>query len=300
MIENFRIRQIGTLFSEGYAARGPVFLSERRARRDAIFAERAFEKLERRLLCWLRALHPSKLPLFLGELRALCTGERRSLPRLPDPAQAAPGPAGLCGPVTDMAADILAEGYARGLHLGAGPAGLRWWSPEQRLVVDPRDFRLPTDVAGDGDPDIRFDVDFEATLLACERARSTSSRHFLMPPGGIAALCKLSDRGFAHSFEVRDRAGTRIAGGYGVAVGRSVLTHDMFGPRGDALRGLRMLNRHLAHWGYEMHETLCPEDHAQMGFLPLARAAHAAALQVLSGGGHRQRWRIDPDLAACD
>jgi leucyl/phenylalanyl-tRNA--protein transferase len=294
MIMNIRTRQIGALFSEGYSARGPVFLRDRRARREAIFAERLVERLERRLLCWLRVLRPSKLSLIAGELRAALSGGNARPTSLPDPAKAAPGPLGLCGPVTQTNAEVLAEGYARGLHLGAGPAGLRWWSPEQRMAIAPKDFRGASVAASQDAFDLYFDHDFEATLMACERARSTSSQHFLLPPEGRTALCTLADSVFAHSFELRDPSGALVAGGYGVAVGRSFVTQDTFGAPDALQRAMVVLNRHLAHWGFELHENLCAEDASRHGFSPMSRDAMIAVLQVFSGGGSRRRWRVEP------
>ena len=300
MIANIRIRQIGALFSEGYAVQTPVSLGERLRRRDSLFGERLFEALERRLLCWLRALRPSNLPLVLSELRQIFGGGPGVAASLPALASEAPDSGGLCGPVMDFSPDVLAEGYAQGLYLGAGPAGLRWWSPEQRFVVAPEAFRAPRSIRDSqnlADLSVSFDRDFEATLIACEQFRSTSSGYFLLPPQGLAAICHLFDSGFAHSFEVRDGAGALVAGGFGIAIGRTFLTHALFGQTAEALLGFTVLNKHLARWGFALHETLCTDKRAEMGFVAMSRTQHARALRTLTGIGQRTRWRADPVLS---
>ena len=143
---------------------------------------------------------------------------------------------------------------------------------------------------------VSFDRDFEAVLLACSRPGPLVTHPLLLPPRALFALSALHDHGFAHSYEVRDRQGCLIAGGFGIVVGRAFVTHATFGESRAAALSNAVLNHHLAKWGFELHETLCRRDAELMGFTPMSRKEHFLALLVLSSRGKRTRWQIDPSL----
>jgi len=103
-----------------------------------------------------------------------------------------------------------------------------------------------------------------------------------------------------HTFEVWNKAGELVAGGYGVATGAGFSAESQFTHEANASRiGMTVLNWHLAHWGFRFNDgKLTGPLWQNMGFrnLPrrdfLARLAEAVRLPAKIG-----RWQVEADLA---
>ena len=138
---------------------------------------------------------------------------------------------------------------------------------------------------------VTFDRDFDAVVAACAKAEETFWRPCWMSPKVKHAYSALHDAGFAHCFEVRDTDGKLVAGGFGVAVGRVFVCESTFGKvRHWRDLGLTVLNRHLALWGFAMHDAKTQVIDG-FGFAPIARETYQARLLTLLGGGRLGRWR---------
>lgn len=287
------------MFSEGTQSEPPFSLADRRRRRAVLFEESLAHAAARTLYGIGRALYPShiaELPFMLGFLLR----RQKDFPGgLPDPGQAARRPDGLCGPVRDLSATHLMEAYARGLYPQAYAGSLQYWAPAKRMVVDPGDTKIPKSVRGHlrrRALEVTFDHDFDAVVAACAAADETFWRPCTMSPQAKHAYAALHEAGFAHSFEVRDSDGKLLAGGFGVAVGRVFVTESTFGKvRHWRDLGLTVLNRHLALWGFALHDSKI-QVFDGFGFAPLARETYMERLVTLLGGGRIGRWRVDPTL----
>ena len=287
------------MFSEGTQTETPLSLTDRRRRRAALFEESLTHAVARTLFGVGRALTPSHivdLPFTLG---FLLRDPKELTAGLPDPSNATRRPDGLCGLVRDLSMTHWMEAYARGLYPKSYAGPLKWWAPAERLVVDPAAAKTPKSVRGHlrrRTLDVAFDRDFDAVVDACAKGEETLWRPCWMSPKVKHAYAELHDAGFAHSFEVRDEAGLLMAGGFGVAIGRVFVTESTFGKVGHWRDlGLTVLHRHLALWGFAMHDMKTQAADG-FGFAPMARDTYQAELLTLLGGGRPGRWRVDPTL----
>ncbi len=287
------------MFSEGIQTEAPLSLTDRRRRREALFNESLTHAAARAIFGLCRAVSPAHIADTPFMLDFLLRGQKDLPAGLPDPIRAARRPEGFCGLVRDLEMTTLMEAYARGLYPMGYLGPLKWWAPAERMVVAPAEAKTPKSVRGHlrrRALDVALDRDFDAVVDACAKGEETLWRPCWMNPTIKHAYAALHDAGFAHSFEVRDGAGKLVAGGFGVAIGRVFVTESTFGKVGH-LRdlGLTVLNRHLAHWGFAMHDIKTQVIDG-FGFAPITRATYQAQLLTLLGGGKLGRWRVDPTL----
>lgn len=287
------------MFSEGTQTEAPLSPVDRRRRRAALFNESLTHASARVLFGIGRALSPMHIAELPSVLGFLLRGKKGLLAGLPDPQRAARRPQGLCGIVRDLGVTTLMEAYARGLYPKAYAGPLKWWSPVDRMVVEPAAANIPKPVRGHlrrRALDVVFDRDFDAVVEACARGEETFWRPHWMSPKVKHAYAELHEAGFAHSFEVRERDGKLVAGGFGVAVGRVFITESTFGEVWHWRDlGVTILHRHLAHWGFAMHDMKA-RALPNFGFAPMTRETYQAQLLTLLGGGRLGRWQVDPTL----
>jgi leucyl/phenylalanyl-tRNA--protein transferase len=291
--------QVAFMFSEGTQTEAPLSLADRRRRREALFDESLAHAAARAIFGTYRALSPTHIADLPFMLDFLLRGPKDLPAGLPDPMQAARRPDGLCGLVRDLQVTTLMEAYARGLYPKSHFGPLKWWAPAERMVVDPAAAKTPKSVRGHLRRrafEVAFDRDFDAIVDACAKGEETLWRPCWMSPAVKHAYATLHDAGFAHSFEVRDSKGELIAGGFGIAVGRVFVTESTFGKvRHWRDLGLTVLNRHLAHWGFAMHDSKTQVIEG-FGFAPMPRETYQAQLLTSLGGSRLGRWRVDPTL----
>jgi leucyl/phenylalanyl-tRNA--protein transferase len=300
MTFNFRQQQVACMFSEGTLTEAPSSLADRRRRRAALFEESLAHAAARTIFGIGRAVHPSHIAELPFMLDFLLRAPKDLAAGLPDPVQAARRPDGLCGLARDLSVTTLMEAYARGLYPKAYAGPLKWWAPAERMVVDPGNAGTPKSVRSHLSRRaldlVTFDRDFDAVVAACAKAEETFWRPCWMSPKVKHAYSALHDAGFAHCFEVHDTDGTLVAGGFGVAVGRVFVCESTFGKvRHWRDLGLTVLNRHLALWGFAMHDAKAKVIDG-FGFASMARETYQQRLLTLLGGGRLGRWRIDPSL----
>jgi leucyl/phenylalanyl-tRNA--protein transferase len=299
MTFDVRQQQVAFMFSEGTQSEVPSSLADQRRRRCTLFDQRPSQAAAREIFGFCRALSPSHIADLPFLVHFLLRRPHHLTAGLPDPADATRRPDGLCGLVRDLSVTHLMEAYARGLYPKAYAGPFKWWAPAERLVVDPAEAKTPKATRGHlrrRSFAVAFDRDFDAVVAACARSEETLWRPCWMNPQIKHAYADLHDAGFAHSFEVRGEDGKLIAGGFGIAVGRVFVTESTFGKVGHWRDfGLTVLHRHLALWGFAMHDmkAQAPEG---FGFAPIARATYQAQLLTLLGGGKLGRWRVDPTM----
>ncbi len=265
-------------------------------RRAALFRESLADKAARWTLGTAWALMPGRIS-GLPNLARLCFQELLAPDyALPDPEHALADPPGLAGIVHDLSLPTLLAAYRRGLYPLAHIAPLKWWSPPQRSVLFFKNFHISNNLARLMRQDrysVTFDRDFEAVIAACAGRREGRWHLTWITPRIMRAYAEAFDAGFAHSFEVWNKAGELVAGGYGLAIGGSFTAESQFTHESNASRmGMTVLNWHLARWGYRYQRRQA--DRAVVGEHGLPRRAAAG----ISGAARRERSRRRARAAA--
>lgn len=109
-----------------------------------------------------------------------------------------------------------------------------WWSPEPRMVLRLRQFRLHRSLEKSiarfrrtAGARIRFDHAFEDVIRACAASRRAGQSGSWIGPEMVAAYIALHRSGFAHSVETWI-GGRLVAGLYCVAIGHALFGESMF------------------------------------------------------------------------
>jgi leucyl/phenylalanyl-tRNA--protein transferase len=116
----------------------------------------------------------------------------------------------------------------------------------------------------------------------------------------MSAYAALYDAGLAHSYEVWDKSGALMAGGYGVAVGRVFVGESMFTRApGAGAYGFSALNRHLTEWEFALHDVKLPSEHFRaLGFAQMPREEYQTYLSDSPAAARAGRWHSVPRLCA--
>ena len=302
MAMQIRLERVAGLFSEGIedAPRdhGTQLQAQKTARREALLKESLPGRMARLAQVVWRSLQPACLMTLAPTFDLIWREKTIGAIGLPDPETALANPDGLVGLVQDLSAPAMLAAFARGLHPRClmGPA--TYWAPAQRLVAHPGHLALDNatgNMLRKGEFDVTFDRDFDALIEFCSVASPGKSR---LNPKLLKAHVNLFDAGAAHGFEVRDRKGELVGGGYGIAFGRSFVMERWFGDGQQCARlGLAVLARHLASWGFRtLDATFVPDLAEGMGFRPVARPSYNATLEANASGGRPGSWRVDSAL----
>ena len=269
-----------------------------RAKRDDLFRETPFEVIERWLLGTAWALRPNRIgalpalgALWLKDLVAPSHG-------LPDPERTWHDN-GMCGIVHDLSVDTLVEAYRRGLFTFAHFGPLKWMSMPERCVLffdEMHTSRRVMRMSRNGKFTVTFDQAFEDVIKACAGRRKGKWHVTWITPRIMRAYAAMHDAGYVHSFEVWNRQGALVGGGYGVAIGRVFFGKSQFSYESNASKlGCAVLNRHLAEWGYALNDAKWQTPTMRpMGFRDIPRRAfldlvEAAAKQP----GRTGRWVVE-------
>lgn len=272
------------------------------ARRAALFRETPAATLRRWVLGTAYALKPARIG-GLPALARLWLHDTLAAGRLPpDPERTLAKPPGLAGIVHDLSPATLIAAYRRGLYPFAHIAPLKWLSPPERCVLSFDRFHMSRRLRSklrQKRHTVSFDGDFEAVIKACAEPRPGHWPLTWVTPQIMYAYAALYDAGYAHSFEVRDRTGALVGGGYGVAVGGAFVIESQFSRESGASKiGFAMLNWHLARWGFVLNDNKGPTRNVlEMGFETIPRAEFllrlAAAQRLPDRVG---RWQVETDL----
>lgn len=271
-------------------------------RRSALFRESFLNIAERWTLGLAWALSPKHIAGIPG-LAKLCFDELLAPDyALPDSAAALANPPGLAGIVHDFTLPTLLAAYRRGLFPFAHIAPLKWWSPAQRTLLFFRDFHLSNNLRRlmrQGHYTVTFDRDFEGVIAGCAGRRQGRWHLTWITPRIMRAYAEAFDSGHAHSYEVWNRAGELVAGGYGIASGGAFSGESQFAREPNSSKiGLAVLNWHLAKWGFKffdgkrtgpLWESLGYRDIPRQDYL--ARLAEAVRVPIKIG-----RWQVETDL----
>ena len=216
----------------------PVAAAGHAARRAALFRESLPHVAER----WVLGLAWSLMPNRIGGLPALaklCFDEALSPDyALPDPERALEKPPGLAGIVHELDLPTLLSAYRRGLYPLAHVPPLKWWSPPTRSVLLFDDVHIAhkqRKLMRQGRYTVTFDRDFEQVIAACAGRREGRWHLTWITPRIMRVYAEAFDAGHAHSFEVWNKAGELVAGGYGLGVGAAFTSEVAVLPRAQHL-----------------------------------------------------------------
>jgi len=175
-----------------------------------------------------------------------------------------------------------------------------WWSPDPRLVLYPREFRIPrslTKVIRRGDFTVSMDQAFQDVIGECARVRRDSGEGTWIVPEMLEAYCELNGAGFAHSVEVW-REG-RLAGGlYGVALGRVFFGESMFTRVTNASKvALAALVGHVQALSFDLIDCQVTTGHLmRLGAREIPREHYLKELgRSLKAYSRPGRWVFDGD-----
>lgn len=105
-----------------------------------------------------------------------------------------------------------------------------WWSPDPRLVLYPREFRVSKTlkkIINKRIFTVTMDSAFDRVITQCSQIRLENNQGTWIVEDMIDAYCKLHESGFAHSVEAWHQG--ELAGGlYGVSLGRCFFGESMF------------------------------------------------------------------------
>jgi len=112
----------------------------------------------------------------------------------------------------------------------------------------------------------------------------------------MRAYAELYDAGYVHSFEVWNKDGELVGGGYGVVLGGVFVIESQFSHESNSSKiGFSVLNWHLAKWGFLMSDNKLPTPVTlQMGFRVIPRGEYLRDLSVALGRkGRTGRWEVE-------
>src|SRR5450631_175799 len=281
----------------------PVAPDRRAAQRSALFCESLLDMAERWTLGAAWALSPKRITGVPG-LAKLCFDELLAPDyALPDPERALENPLGLAGIVHDLTLPTLLAAYRRGLYPWAHIAPLKWWSPPQRSVLFFQDFHFSKNQRKLMRQDrytVTFDRDFEAVIAGCAGHRQGRWHLTWITPRIMRAYAEAYDAGHVHTYEVWNKAGELVAGGYGIATGGAFSGESQFAHEPNASKvGLAMLNWHLANWGFHFFDgKLIGPLWQSLGCREVPRQDYLARLaKATRAPGKMGRWQAETDLA---
>jgi leucyl/phenylalanyl-tRNA--protein transferase len=210
-------------------------------------------------------------------------------------------PNGLIAAGADLSPERLVAAYRRGIFPWYSEGQpILWWSPDPRMVLFVRDFRVPRSLAKRvrrRDFEVRIDTSFRAVIEGCASRVREGQNGTWITPAMLDAYCELHRRGIAHSVESWQDG--RLCGGlYGIALGRAFFGESMFALTADASKvALVHLVAHLQRLDVPLIDCQQETAHlARFGARPVPRAAFAAQLaQLIHSGAPVPGWRAGVD-----
>lgn len=267
-------------------------------RRDALFRETAWQKCQRVALgtAW------SLLPRRIGNLVPLARVWLSDLVTPTDGLPAAEIPAAhgdFAGMAHDLSPATLVAAYQRGLFPKGHFGPLKWMSPRERCVLFFDEYHISRRIRSIMRQDkykVTFDRDFEGVIKACAAPRSGRWHLTWITPRIMRSYAELYDTGHVHSFEVWNKAGELVGGGYGVVLGGVFVIESQFSHESNTSKiGFSVLNWHLAKWDFLMSDNKLPTPATlQMGFRVIPRDEYLRDLTLALGReGRPGRWEVE-------
>jgi leucyl/phenylalanyl-tRNA---protein transferase len=208
-------------------------------------------------------------------------------------------PSGLLAVGGDLSNERLLEAYRLGIFPWySDDQPILWWSPDPRLVLDLRDFKISRSLRKTlkkGVFQVTFDHAFEEMIRACAVVPREAQNGTWITDEMREAYVKLHGLGYAHSVE--SWFGGKLAGGlYGVSLGKCFFGESMFHLKTDASKvALATLVEKLKSWDFHFIDSQMTTEHMlRLGAKELPRRIFLKRLQsALRYPTKRGRWRTD-------
>ena len=218
-------------------------------------------------------------------------------PIFPPPEYA--DPSGLLAVGGDLSKERLLAAYRLGIFPWySEDQPILWWSPDPRLVLDLKDFKISRSLRKTlkrGIFQVTFDHAFEEVIRACAVVPREAQNGTWITDEMEKAYIKLHGLGYAHSVE--SWFGGKLAGGlYGVSVGKCFFGESMFHLKTDASKvALATLVEKLKSWDFHFIDSQMTTEHMlSLGAKELPRRIFLKRLQLaLRYPTKRWRWHAD-------
>jgi leucyl/phenylalanyl-tRNA--protein transferase len=148
---------------------------------------------------------------------------------------------------------------------------------------------------------VTFDRDFESVIAACAGRRQRRWHLTWITPRIMHVYAQAFDAGHVHSFEVWNKAGELVAGGYGTAYGAGFTGESQFTREPNASKvGLAVLCWHLAKWGFKFFDgKLIGPLWESLGCREIPRQEFLTWLaEAVRKPNRTGRWQLETDLAS--
>ena len=158
-----------------------------------------------------------------------------------------------------------------------------WWSPSERMVVNPQDYKIKKSLRNIINRDIfkiTFNQDFEAVITNCQQIQRVGQNGTWITKEMIKAYCKLHKEGFALSVEVWQNE-ELVGGLYGVDLGTIFCGESMFSkvPNASKVAFVKLIE-HLKHKNYHLLDCQVHNDHLEkLGAFEISRDAFMRILE---------------------
>ena len=219
----------------------------------------------------------------------------------PPTSEALDYPNGLLAVSDDLSPRRLLAAYRRGIFPWfEEPQPVLWWSPDPRLVLDPRAFHCSRSLRRTlrrGRYRLTVDRRFREVMAACAAPRSHQDGTWISPRM-IEAYSALHGDGYAHSIEAWNEAGDLAGGLYGVCLGGAFFGESMFSRAPDASKvALAGLARLLTDGGGRLIDCQVETDHLlSLGARSIPRVDFEAMLaQTITETMTAAAWCLPPD-----
>lgn len=214
---------------------------------------------------------------------------------------------GLLAAGGDLSVARLAAAYGQGIFPWYSEGQpILWWSPDPRMVLYPREFRLSRSLrkaihrfmhtAGCA---MRIDASFRSVIDACSSTPRAGQNGTWILPEMISAYCDWHVHGGVHSFETWID-GELVGGLYGVAVGRMFFGESMFSHRTDASKiALAALVAFCLRHGIDMIDCQQRTGHlASLGGREIPRVEFASHVRHAAAQHPVGEWVYDASMWA--
>lgn len=206
--------------------------------------------------------------------------------RFPPIEHALDSPNGLLAAGGDLRPQTLLEAYRRGIFPWyAEGQPILWWSPNPRMVLYPREFRLSRSLRKRlrrATYEVRSDTAFDLVIRACANTPRRGQDGTWITTQMADTYRELHRLGYCHSVEAWEDD-VLVGGLYGLCLGGVFFGESMFSHRADASKvALRALVTLLPELGVEIVDCQQETSHlASLGARPVARRLFAGELARL-------------------
>ncbi|MFT7250591.1 MAG: leucyl/phenylalanyl-tRNA--protein transferase [Flavobacterium sp.] len=158
-----------------------------------------------------------------------------------------------------------------------------WWSPSERMVVNPQDYKVKKSLRNIINRDIfkvTFNQNFEEVITNCQQIKRVGQNGTWITQDMINAYCELYKQGHAMSVEVWQNE-ELVGGLYGVDLGTVFCGESMFSlvPNASKVAFVKLIE-HLKEKNYRLLDCQVHNDHLEkLGAFEISRESFMMVLE---------------------